>query len=74
MTSQAASLPFRHHGAPATEYFLQNLDHKLQGLPGIYRRADDLRITGQGDTKEDADKDHDGNVVYLRDVERGTLN
>jgi len=37
----------------------------LQGLPGVYRIADDLLITGQGDTKEDADKDHDANLVRL---------
>ena len=31
----------------------------------IYRIADDLLITGQGDTMEDADKDHDANLVNL---------
>jgi hypothetical protein len=34
-------------------------------MPGVYRIADDLLITGQGDTKEDADKDHDINLVRL---------
>ena len=37
----------------------------MQGLRGIYRVADDLLITGQGDTKEDPDKDHDANHVRL---------
>ena len=49
--------------SPAPEYL--KLDQNLQGLPGIYRIADDLLITGQGDTKEDADKDHDANLVRL---------
>ena len=37
----------------------------MQGLRGIYRIADNLLITGQGDTKEDANKDHDANFVRL---------
>ena len=51
--------------SPAPEYFQQKLDQNLQGLPGVFRIADDLLITGQGDTKEDADKDHDTNLVRL---------
>ena len=51
--------------SPAPEYFQQKLDQKLQGLPGVYRIADDLLITGQGDTKEEADKDQDANLVRL---------
>ena len=51
--------------SPTPEYFQQKLDQNLQRLPGIYRIADDLLITGQGDTKEDADKDHDANLVRL---------
>ena len=51
--------------SPAPEYFQQKLDENLQGLPGVYRIADDLLITGQGDTKEEADKDHDANLVRL---------
>ena len=51
--------------SPAPEYFQQKLDQNLQGLPGIYRIADDLLITGQGGTKEEADKDHDANLVRL---------
>ena len=43
--------------SPAPECFQQKLDQNLQGLPGVYRIADDLLITGQGDTKEEADKD-----------------
>ena len=51
--------------SPAPEYFQQKLDQNLQGLPSLYRIADDLLITGQGDTKEEADKDHDTNLVCL---------
>ena len=32
---------------------------------GVFRIADYLLITGQGDNKEDADKDHDANLVRL---------
>ena len=51
--------------SPAPEYFQQKLDQNLQGLPGVYRIADDLLITSQGDTKDEADKDHDANLVCL---------
>lgn len=47
------------------EYFQQKLDQNLQGLPDIYRIADDLLITGQGDTNEEVYKDHDANLVRL---------
>ena len=50
---------------PAPEHFQQKLNQNLQGLPGLFRIADDLLITGQGDTKEDADIDHDANQVRL---------
>ena len=43
----------------------QKLDQSLQELLGIYRIADDLQIAGQSDTKEEADKDHDANLVRL---------
>jgi len=51
--------------SPTPEYFQQKLDQNLQGLFGIYRIADDLLITGQGDTKEDTDKDLDASLVRL---------
>ena len=52
--------------SPAPKYFQQQkLEQNLQGLPGVFRIAVDLLITGQGDTKEDADKDHDANLVRL---------
>ena len=36
-----------------------------EGMPGAYRIADDLLIAGQGDTKEETDKEHDVNLVRL---------
>ena len=56
-------MPYEISSAP--EYFQMKLDQSFQELPGIYRIADDLLITGQGDTMEDADKDHDANLVRL---------
>ena len=57
--------------SPAPEYFQQKLDQNLQGLPDIYRIADDLLITGQGDIHEEADKDHDAKLVRLLQRCRG---
>lgn len=31
----------------------------LEGLPGVYIIADDVLITGEGTTQEEANKDHD---------------
>lgn len=45
--------------SPAPEIFQQKLTQALEGLPGIYIIADDILITGEGDTQEMADKDHD---------------
>lgn len=45
--------------SPAPEIFQQRLTQALEGLPGIYIIADDILITGEGDTPEMADKDHD---------------
>jgi hypothetical protein len=56
-------MPYRISLTP--EYFQQKLDQNLEVLPGVYKIADDLLITGQGDTKEEADKDHDVNIVRL---------
>ena len=35
----------------------------VQELPGIFWIADDLLINGQSDTEEEADKNHDANLV-----------
>lgn len=43
--------------SPAPEVFQRKLTQELEGLPGII--ADDILITGQRDTQEAVDKDHD---------------
>lgn len=45
--------------SPAPEIFQQKLIQALEGLSGIYIIADDILITGEGDTEEMANKDHD---------------
>ena len=51
--------------SPAPEYFQQYLDQNLEGLSGVYKIADDILITGQGETQEDAMVDHDNNLKAL---------
>ena len=48
--------------SPAPEIFQQKLDQCLENLHGIHTIADDTLITGQGDTFEDACRDHDKNL------------
>ena len=48
--------------SPAPEVFQRKLMQALEGLPGVYIIADDILITGEGDTQEEADKDHDKNL------------
>lgn len=48
---------------PAPELFRQqNLDHNLEGLPGVHRIFDNLMITGTGDTLSTASQGHDRNL------------
>lgn len=48
--------------SPAPEIFQRKLNQALEGLPGIYIIADDILITGEGETKEAARRDHDHNL------------
>ena len=59
--------------SPAPEIFQCHLDQNLEGLPGMYKIADDILIVGRGDTMEEANADHDNNLrVFLdRCRERG---
>lgn len=50
---------------PAPEIFQQKLDQCLEGLDGIYKIADDILITGQGQTLADAMQDHDRNMEHF---------
>ena len=55
-------MPFGIATAPE-EY--QRWQHEaLEGLPGIYVIADDILITGQGETKEEALQDHTTSSPY----------
>ena len=45
--------------SPAPEVFQRKLTHALEGLSGVYIIADDVLITGEGRTQEEANKDHD---------------
>ena len=51
--------------SPAPECFQQRLDQQLQGLPGVYRVADDLLIVGRGSDRDAAEQDHDNNMITL---------
>lgn len=58
-------MPFGISSGPE-EY--QRRQHEfLEGLKGVINIADDICIIGQGDTKEEADLDHDKNMVALLD-------
>ena len=41
------------------------LDQNLEGLPGLYKIADDILITGRGETLDEAMHDHDRNLLFL---------
>ena len=51
--------------SPAPEYFQHCLDQAIEGLPGVCTVADDILITGEGDTLQEAVKDHDKNLLAL---------
>lgn len=51
--------------APAPEIFQMKLDQNLEGLSGVFKIADDILITGQGDNDQLADQDHDRNLENL---------
>ena len=52
---------------PGPELFQMKLDQNLEGLRGVFKIADDILITGQGDTAVEADQDHDRNLKALLD-------
>ena len=53
--------------SPSPELFQKRLDQCLEGLPGVFVIADDILITGQGDTHAEACIDHDRNMTsFLR--------
>ena len=52
---------------PAPEIFQMKLDQNLEGLKGVFKIADDILITSQGETEREADEDHDRNLKSLLD-------
>ena len=50
--------------SPAPEVFQMKLHQNLEGLPGIFTIADDILTTGQGDTVQEAEEDHDRKFKY----------
>ena len=53
--------------SPAPEIFQMILDQNLEAVKGVFKIADDILITGQGETKSEADKDHHINLKSLLD-------
>ncbi len=53
--------------SPAGEIFQQRLDQAIAGLDGVRTVADDILITGNGATIEDAITDHDRKLEMLLD-------
>ena len=45
--------------SPALEYFQHCLDQAIKDLPAVCTVADDILISGEGDTVQEAVKDHD---------------
>ena len=53
--------------SPAPEIYQARMHAAISGLSGIHCIADDLLITGSGDTLEAAERDHDKNLIALLD-------
>ena len=47
----------------ASEEYQWRQHEAIEGLPGIHNIADDILIIGQGETGEDAIRDHDENMI-----------
>ena len=56
-------LPFGISSAP--EEFQRRQREVIEGLEGVTNVANDILIYGCGDTQEEADKDHDKNLIDL---------
>ena len=61
-------LPFGINLAP--EEFECKLQEKLDGLPGVIVLRDDILVVGNGETLDEANKNHDENLVRLLDRAR----
>ena len=54
----------------AQEEFECKLQEKLDGLPGVIVLRDDILVVGNGETLDEANKNHDENLVQLLDRAR----
>ena len=53
--------------SPSPEIFQARIHATLEGLPGVAAIADDILVYGCGETTEEAEKDHDRNLIGLLD-------
>lgn len=53
--------------SPAPEVFQARTNAVISGLHGIHVMADDILTSGSGDTKAEAELDHDKNLLALLD-------
>uniref|UniRef100_A0AAQ4PMW1 ribonuclease H n=1 Tax=Gasterosteus aculeatus aculeatus TaxID=481459 RepID=A0AAQ4PMW1_GASAC len=53
--------------SPAPEIFQRKLTQALDNVPGLFIIADDILITGQGETQEEAERDHDEKLKQFLD-------
>ncbi|KAK3774254.1 hypothetical protein RRG08_050759 [Elysia crispata] len=51
----------------SSEIFQRHLTQALEGLEGYINVADDIIVTGRGDTQEKAEKDHEKNIKMLKE-------
>ena len=56
-------LPFGN--SPSPKIFQAKMHETLNGLKGVACIADDILIFGCGETKDEADTDHDRNIIVL---------
>ena len=59
----AMRMPFEI--SPASEEYQRRQHEVIEGLPSIHNNADDILIIGQGETEENAIRDHDKNMIRL---------
>jgi hypothetical protein len=56
-------LPYGVSSAP--EEFQRRMHELLDGLPGVFSIADDVLVVGQGDTRDEANREHDQHLIAL---------
>lgn len=51
--------------SPAPEVFQRKLTQALEGLTVVHIIADDILITGEGETQQEAEENHDVNLRHF---------